>query len=96
MVYFGLMFFVFHLDLEPFILVNTACMAAVYALGMIAAVRLLKRWSVGWWMGVVSTVLVARPARCCRAVHLLLAAALGVVAVLVTVIQRVRSSRDGT
>jgi amino acid efflux transporter len=46
-------------NLEPFILINTACMVCVYALGMVAAVRLLDRYSVGWWFGVVSVVLIA-------------------------------------
>jgi amino acid efflux transporter len=45
--------------LEPFILINTACMVCVYALGMVAAVRLLDRYSVGWRFGVVSVVLIA-------------------------------------
>jgi len=47
------------LNLTPFILIHTSCMVAVYALGMLAAVRLLKTWSAGWWMAVVSVVLVA-------------------------------------
>lgn len=47
------------LDFTPFILINTACMAAVYMLGMIAATRLLARFSAGWWMAVISIVLVA-------------------------------------
>ncbi|WP_394769316.1 APC family permease [Lacisediminihabitans sp.] len=46
------------LSLQPFILIHTSCMVAVYALGMAAAVRLLERWSVGWWLAVVSCVLV--------------------------------------
>jgi amino acid efflux transporter len=45
--------------LSPFILVHTSCMVAVYALGVVAALRLLKRFSVGWWMAGASTVLVA-------------------------------------
>lgn len=45
-------------DLTPFILINTSCMAAVYLLGMIAATRLLARFSAGWWMAVISIVLV--------------------------------------
>jgi amino acid efflux transporter len=47
------------LDLTPFILIHTSCMVAVYALGMVAAVRLLERFSFGWWLAVVSVVLVA-------------------------------------
>ena len=46
-------------DLTPFILVNTACMVCVYALGMVAALRLLERWSIGWWLAVASVVLIA-------------------------------------
>jgi amino acid efflux transporter len=45
------------LTLAPFILIHTSSMASIYALGMIAAVRLLDRWSVGWWLAVVSVVL---------------------------------------
>lgn len=45
-------------DLTPFILINTSCMASVYLLGMIAATRLLARFSAGWWMAVISIVLV--------------------------------------
>lgn len=47
------------LDFTPFILINTACMAAVYLLGMIAATRLLDRFTAGWWMAWISIVLVA-------------------------------------
>ena len=46
-------------DLQPFILVNTACMLSVYFLGMVAALRLLARFSIGWWFGVISVVLIA-------------------------------------
>jgi amino acid efflux transporter len=50
---------VFGLNLTPFILIHTSCMIAIYVLGMIAAVRLLEKWSVGWWLAVISVVLVA-------------------------------------
>ncbi|MGV8970544.1 MAG: APC family permease [Microbacteriaceae bacterium] len=75
------------LDLTPFILINTSCMVAVYALGMIAAVRLLERWSAGWWLAVVSVVLVggllllAGP-------HLLIPLLLAAAAGIVTVVRR--------
>lgn len=46
------------LDLAPFILIQTSCMVAVYALGMVAAVRLLERFTVGWWLAVTSVILV--------------------------------------
>ena len=45
-------------DLTPLILIHTACMICVYLLGMIAATRLLARFSAGWWMAVISVVLV--------------------------------------
>jgi amino acid efflux transporter len=82
------------LDLTPFILINTSCMVAVYALGTIAAVMLLERWSVGWWFAVISVVLVvgllvlAGP-------NLVVPAALAVAAVVVSVVRnrRMRSRR---
>lgn len=77
------------LQLEPFILVHTSSMVAVYALGMVAAVRLLERGSVGWWMAVVSVILVAGLLVLAGA-HLLVPAALAVVAVIVTLIKRAR------
>jgi len=45
-------------DLTPFILINTACMVVVYGLGMVAALRLLDRFSIGWWFALVSAVLI--------------------------------------
>ena len=47
------------LSLATFILIHTSSMVAIYALGMIAAVRLLDRWSVGWWLAAVSVALTA-------------------------------------
>lgn len=44
-------------DLGAFILIHTSCMAGIYALGMVAAVKILQRWSPGWWMAVVSSLL---------------------------------------
>jgi amino acid efflux transporter len=35
------------LDITPFVLIHTTPMFAAYALGMIAAVRLLERFSLG-------------------------------------------------
>jgi amino acid efflux transporter len=46
-------------NLTPFILINTACMVSVYGLGMVAALRLLARFSIGWWFALVSAVLIA-------------------------------------
>lgn len=80
------------LQLEPFILIHTACMVAVYALGMLAAVRLLQRYSAGWWMAVVSVVLVAG-LLVLAGWHLVVPAALAVVAVVVTAVKRARQRR---
>ncbi len=47
------------LELSPFILTHTSSMVAIYAVGMIAAVRLLPRGSAGWIMAMVAAVLCA-------------------------------------
>jgi amino acid efflux transporter len=78
------------LDLTPFILIHTSCMISVYALGMLAAVRLLERWSLGWWLAVVSCVLVAG-LLVLAGVNLAIAAGLALAALVVTVVQRRRS-----
>jgi len=72
------------LDLTPFILIHTSCMVAVYSLGMVAAVRLLRRFSPGWWMAVVSVVLVVGLLILAGA-HLVVPAGLALVAVGVTI-----------
>ena len=74
-------------DLTPFILIHTASMVAVYALGMVAAVRLLDRFSAGWWMAVVSVVLVAGLLVLAGA-NLVFPAALAGVALIVTLVKR--------
>jgi len=79
------------LDLTPFILIHTTCMVVVYALGMVAAVRILRRWSLGWWLAVVSVVLVAGLVVLAGAT-LFIPAALALAAVVVTVIQRRRNA----
>ncbi|MCW3493820.1 APC family permease [Microbacterium sp. SSM24] len=58
LLYFSLMLWS-GLELTPFILVHTSSMVSIYAVGMVAAVRLLRRWSLGWWMAVVAAVLCA-------------------------------------
>jgi amino acid efflux transporter len=83
------------LNLTPFILIHTSCMVAVYSLGMVAAVRLLTRWSAGWWMAVISVVLVAG-LLVLAGWHLLVPAGLAVVAVAVTLIKRTRANRSST
>lgn len=74
-------------ELTPFILIHTTCMVAVYALGMVAAVRLLERYTVGWWMAVVSVVLVAG-LLVLAGLNLVYPAALAAVALIVTVAKR--------
>jgi len=44
-------------DLQPFILIHTASMVAIYAVGMIAALRLLPRRTAGHRLAVVAAVL---------------------------------------
>lgn len=80
-------FFGWHLDLQTFILIHTSSMVAVYALGMIAAVRLLRVGSAGWVMAVISVVLTAG-LLVLAGWHLVVPALLALVAVLVTVIRK--------
>lgn len=77
------------LVLTPFILIHTASMVAVYALGMVAAVRLLERGSLGWWMAVASVILVAG-LLVLAGPNLLVPVALAFVAVVVTLVKRYR------
>ena len=77
------------LDLTPFILIHTSCMISVYALGMLAAVRLLQRWSLGWWLAIISCVLVAG-LLVLAGVNLAIAAGLALAALVVTAVQRRR------
>ena len=76
-------------DLTPFILIHTSCMVAVYALGMVAAVRLLPRFGVGWWMAVISVVLVAGLMVLANW-HLVVAALLALIAAAVTLTRKLR------
>ncbi|TXN32431.1 APC family permease [Lacisediminihabitans profunda] len=78
------------LSLQPFILIHTSCMVAVYALGMAAAVRLLERWSAGWWLAVVSCVLVLGLLVLAGS-HLLIPGILAVAAIVVGLATRRRS-----
>jgi amino acid efflux transporter len=82
--------FAFDIDLEVFVLIHTSSMVAVYFLGMVAAVKLLDRWSVGWWMAIVSVVLVAGLVVLAGA-NLLIPAVLTVVALVVGLVQRRRA-----
>lgn len=90
-VYFGLML-LNNLDLTGFILIHTSNMVAIYALGMIAATMLLKRWSFGWWLAVVATIMTAGLLVLAWA-NLVVPLVLALAAVLVTVVRRVRRGR---
>ncbi|HEU5145012.1 MAG TPA: amino acid permease [Dermatophilaceae bacterium] len=47
---------VLDLELGPLMLLATGCFTLVYVLGTAAAVRLLPRYSLAWWMAVVALV----------------------------------------
>ena len=89
MVGYAVVFFAFGFELQTFILIHTASMVSLYFAGMAAAVRLLARWSVGWWMAVVSVVLTGALLVLAWD-HLLVPALLALVAVLVTLIRKAR------
>ncbi|GAT72706.1 amino acid permease-associated region [Microbacterium sp. HM58-2] len=84
-----LVLFLTGMDLQPFILVHTASMVAIYALGMVAAIRILDRGTLGWWTAIVAAVLCAG-LLLLAASALLVAALLAAAAVLVTVARRIR------
>jgi amino acid efflux transporter len=84
--------FALDLDLEVFVLIHTSSMVAVYLLGMVAAVRLLDRFTVGWWMAVVSVVLVGALVVLAGA-NLLIPAILAVVALVVGSVTRKEKTR---
>jgi amino acid efflux transporter len=75
------------LTLTPFILIHTSSMVSIYVLGMIAAVRLLDRFSFGWWMAAVSVVLTVGLLILAGA-NLLVPALLAAAAVFVALIKR--------
>ncbi len=80
------------LDLAAFILIHTSCMVAIYAAGMLAAVRLLDRFSLGWWMAAASCVFVVGLLLLAGA-NLLIPAGLAAAAVVVTLVKRVCTQR---
>ncbi len=90
MVVYCAVFFAFDLELQTFILVHSSSMVAVYAVGMVAAVKLLDRFSAGWWMAVISVVLAAGMLVLAGS-YLLVPAILAVVAIAVTVVRRIRA-----
>jgi amino acid efflux transporter len=90
--YFAFAAVVLRMELAPLILIHTSNMVAVYALGMVAAVLLLERWSVGWWLAVIATVMVAGLLMLAGP-NLLVASVLALIAIVVTIVKRLRSSR---
>jgi amino acid efflux transporter len=86
MLTFGLML-VNGLDLTPFILVHTSSMVAIYALGMVAAMILLERFSFGWWLALVASALTAGLLVLAGA-NLLVPAALAAASVVVMLVKR--------
>jgi amino acid efflux transporter len=90
-VYFGFAL-VLELDLAPFILIHTSNMVAIYAAGMLAATLLLRRWSVGWWLAVVATVLSAGLLLLAWQ-NLFVPLALAAASVVVTIVRRARARR---
>jgi len=89
---YSVLFFALGLELKAFILIHTSSMVAIYAIGMVAAVRLLARWSLGWWMAVISVVLTAG-LLVLAGLNLLVPAVLALAAIAVTVIRRIRARR---
>ena len=92
--YFGFAL-VLELDLAPFILIHTSNMVAIYAAGMLAATLLLRRWSLGWWLAVVASVLSAGLLVLAWQ-NLFVPLALAAASVVVTVVRRVRAGRAAT
>jgi len=93
-VYFALMLVV-DLDLEPFILVHTSNMVSIYAVGMVAALLILRRWTIGWWMALVAAVL-STGLLALAGVRLVPSLVLALIAVAVTVWRRARTARTKT
>jgi len=75
------------LDLEPFVRVHTSCMVAVYALGMVAALRLFPRRTAGRRLAAVATALTA-VLLVLAGTSLVAPAVLAVAAVVVTLVRR--------
>lgn len=75
------------LDLGPLILVQTSSIVAVYAAGMVAAVVLLERFRLGWWMAAISVVLTGG-LLVLAGVNLLIPALLSLAAIAVTLVKK--------
>jgi amino acid efflux transporter len=80
------------LNLTAFILIHTSNMVSIYAAGMLAATLLLRRWSFGWWLAVVATIMTAGLLVLAWQ-NLVVPLVLAVAAVLVTVVRRLRQRR---
>jgi amino acid efflux transporter len=89
---YSIVFFAFGLDLQVFILIHTSSMISVYLIGMVSALRLLSRWSIGWWMALASVIFSAGLLVLAGG-NLLVPALLALAAVAVTVIRRIRARR---
>ncbi|MDL9980397.1 APC family permease [Microbacterium sp. ASV49] len=76
-------------DLQTFILIHTGNMVSIYALGMIAALRILPLRTPGWWMALVAAVL-SLALLVLNFAHLLPAIILAAAAVAVTLWRRMR------
>jgi amino acid efflux transporter len=74
--------------------VHTSSMVAIYAVGMVAAVRLLRRGTAGWWMAAIAAVLCAGMLVLAFG-SLLPAAALALASIAVTIVRRMRGRRAG-
>ena len=78
--------------LDQFILFHTANMVAIYAAGMVAALLLLPRFSLGWWLAAIATAM--------SAVLLVLAGwylvAPGVLAALAVIVELVRRRKSSS
>ncbi|TFD29694.1 APC family permease [Cryobacterium cryoconiti] len=86
---------VWDLPLSAFILIHTSSMVAIYVLGTIAAVRLLDRYTVGWWLAVVSVVLTIGLLALAGS-NLIVPAVLAALAVAVHAVKRHQSARRAT
>lgn len=79
-------------NLAPIILIHTSLAAAIYGMGVASALVLLPRFSLGWWMSVLSCALVAG-LLVLAGVNLIWPAGMALAAVAVGWFVRLRSTR---
>lgn len=72
------------------ILMHTSSMVTIYLIGMVAAVKILERFSLGWWLAVLATVLSVGLFLLAGA-NLIVPLIVAAIAATVSVIQRVKS-----